>query len=165
MRTHAIVCIQVCLKTLLAFIIDYDGKTTIEYMSTIITPYMWNFLQYINFTDFVVTYKYSKNLINETLPVRNICTVYQDFQDVLDDNLHSKYCYTITITHCSSQALHKLGYYKSSPTSTLVVLEAMDLGSYLHYDVYQNFLTVGFPHRLSLTHNTVFWYGGLQLTF
>ena len=78
---------------MLAFIIDYDGKTTIEYMPTIIIPYTWKFLQYVNFAHFAVTYKYSKNLINETSPVCNICNVYQDFQDVLDDNLHSKHCY------------------------------------------------------------------------
>ena len=82
--------------SMLAFIINYDGKTIIEYMTTIIIPYTWKFLQYVNFAVFVVINKYSKNLINETLPLRNIRIVYQDFQeDVLDNNLHSKHCYTV----------------------------------------------------------------------
>ena len=54
--------------------------------------------------------------------------------------------------------VQQLFHYLSSPISTLFVLEAMDL-EYLLYDVYiKNVVTVGY-------FNTVFLYGGFQLTF
>ena len=36
-----------------------------------------------------------KSLIRENFPVYNIGIVYQDFWYMLDDNLHSKHCYTV----------------------------------------------------------------------
>ena len=38
--------------------------------------YMWKFSRYVNFTAFVVTYRYSKTLNREKLQVCNINIVY-----------------------------------------------------------------------------------------
>ena len=48
-------------------------------------------------------HSYSEILsVHENLPVCNIGILYQDLQDVLDDNLYSKYYYTIATQLASS---------------------------------------------------------------
>ena len=56
-------------------------------------PYLWKFLWYVNFA---VTYRYSKKFNPRKFPRLQHWHCDQDFRYMLDDNLHSKHCYTVT---------------------------------------------------------------------
>ena len=62
----------------------------------------------------VVTNTYSENSLHENLPVCNSGIVYQDFQYVLVDNLHSKHYYTYCSYVASKDIVLCSFYYLSS---------------------------------------------------